>query len=125
MSTNSILLILLSIALSSGSQIALKFGMTSRQVQMAMRGGSPTEIGLSIVTSPLVVVGLLCFGLSAVFWLFVLSRIPLSSAYPFVALGVFVTVLAGYFLFNEPLTLVKAVGVALILVGILLVGKSV
>ncbi|MFA4994810.1 MAG: SMR family transporter [Bdellovibrionales bacterium] len=125
MSLTSILLILASVALSSGSQIALKFGMMSEPIQTAIKSENVIEIGVALITSPLVTGGLFSFGLSAILWLFVLSRVPLSSAYPYVALGIFVTVLAGYFLFHEPLTVFKVAGVALILAGILLVGKSV
>jgi multidrug transporter EmrE-like cation transporter len=124
MSLNSVLLILISVALSSGSQIALKYGMMTRPIQEAIKKRDVAEIGLTIIASPLIIGGLVCFGLSAVFWLFVLARISLSSAYPFVALGIFVTVLAGHFLFNEPISALKTGGVALILAGILLVGKG-
>ena len=72
--------------------------------------------------SPLVVGGLTCFGLSAVVWLFVLSRIPLSQAYPFVALGILVTVTAGAGLFGETISWQAMVGVGLIVVGVTLVG---
>lgn len=111
-------LILLSVALSSGSQLALKAGMTSPSVQQALEGGGPLRVAFGLLASPLVMGGLFCFGLSALVWLFVLSRVPLSTAYPFVALGIAVTVLGGRFLFHEALTPLKLVGVFLIMAGI-------
>ena len=81
-------------------------------------------IFIAIATSPLVVIGLASFGLSAILWLFVLSRVSLSSAYPFVALGIVITVVAGRFLLGEPIAVAKILGVGLIVAGVLLVATS-
>ena len=74
--------------------------------------------------SPAILIGMFCFGLSAVVWLFVLAKIPLSSAYPFVALGIAITVTAGRLLFAEPISLTKLIGVGLVIVGVVSVGVS-
>lgn len=117
-------LILTSVALSSGSQIVLKRAMTSADMSRVLAQGGALEIAMQVATSPLVIAGLACFGLSAIVWLFVLSRVPLSSAYPFVALGILVTVVAGSVLFAETVSLAKGAGVAMILAGILLVATG-
>ena len=118
-------LILCSVLLSAGSQILLKIGMSTSLVQGALRnGGGPLAIGLAIATSPLVVIGLASFGLSAVVWLFVLSKVQLSSAYPFVALGIVITVAAGNLLLGEPVSMVKLLGVCLIVCGVVAVGVA-
>jgi multidrug transporter EmrE-like cation transporter len=120
-----ILFILLSVLLSSGSQILLKFGMTRPEVKLALAGGlEPMRILIAIASSPAVFIGLACFGLSAVVWLFVLAKIPLSSAYPFVALGIAVTVAAGRFMFGETVSVTKFIGVALVIAGVLAVSAS-
>jgi multidrug transporter EmrE-like cation transporter len=93
------------------------------QASLASRQG-PVALALAIGKSPVILAGLTCFGFSAVVWLFVLARIPLSSAYPFVALGIVITVVAGHLLFAEQISLVKIVGVASILAGIGLVAIS-
>lgn len=124
MSLSSILMILVSVALSAGSQIILKYAMTAPEMRRALDSGNALEIACTVALSPRVILGLAAFGLSAVVWLFVLSRIALSSAYPFVALGILVTVTAGAMLFGEPLTMAKLAGVALILGGVVLVGLA-
>src|SRR5580704_8143136 len=97
-----ILLILVSVLLSSGSQVMLKFGMTAPDIQLALsQTGKPLQVAIPILSSPLVLAGLACFGLSALFWLFVLSKIPLSTAYPFVALGIGITAASGRILLGE------------------------
>ncbi len=101
-----------------------KTGDGAQEVQSAISTGTLQQIAFKIFTSSLVLGGLGCFGLSALLWLFVLSRVPLSSAYPFVALGIFVTVLAGSIMFAEPISITKAIGVSFIVGGVLLVGIS-
>jgi len=117
-------LIVLSVACSSSSQLLLKAGMTAPHMQAAIAAGRPLDIALAVATSPLVVGGLAIFGLSAVLWLAVLSRVPLSSAYPAIALGIVVTVLGGYFFFGETIGTAKIAGVSLIVAGVVLVGLS-
>lgn len=109
-----------SVLLSSASQVMLKIGMSTPIVQSALAGQpEPRRIALAIGTSPLVLAGLVSFGLSAVLWLFVLSKIPLSTAYPFVALGIVITVAAGRVLFGDPMPVPKVMGIALIVAGVL------
>lgn len=118
------ILILISVSLSAFSQIILKRGMISENIQAVMRQGKVVEIGLAIAKSPLVIGGLFCFALSAVVWLFVLSRVPLSHAYPFVALGIVATVISGAAIFGESVSLPAMAGVALIVSGVILVGMA-
>lgn len=126
MPISSFFLVLISVGLSAGSQIFLKYGMTSEKVSNALKHpeSSPLDIGLAIFLSPMVLLGLFSFGVSAIVWLFVLAKIPLSSAYPFVSLGIIVTVFAGFYLFGESLTPFKVIGTGFIVLGILMVAKS-
>jgi multidrug transporter EmrE-like cation transporter len=120
-----VLLILVSVLLTSGSQILLKYGMTRPAVKLALADqASPLVSFQAIATSPAVLMGMTCFGLSAVLWLFVLAKIPLSTAYPFIAIGIIITVVAGRFLFAEPVSLFKLFGIALVIVGVICVGSS-
>jgi multidrug transporter EmrE-like cation transporter len=120
-----VLLVLFSVLLSSGSQILLKYGMTRPVMKVALADKTSSLISLqAIATSPAVLMGMTCFGLSAVIWLFVLAKIPLSTAYPFVALGIAITVVGGRFLFQEPVSVLKMFGIALVITGVLCVGNS-
>jgi multidrug transporter EmrE-like cation transporter len=117
-------LILTSVALSSGSQILLKIGMTSDAVLSSLKTGSPVQVCQAVLTSPPVLTGLASFGVSAVFWLFVLSRVPLSLAFPFISLGIVVSVLAGFFLLGEPIPIGRIAGTGCIVLGICLVAAT-
>lgn len=115
-------LIFTSVVLSATSQILLKRGMVARDVQEAIQAGRVADIALTSATSPSIILGFGCLGFATVLWLFILTRVPLSSAYPFVALGILVTVFAGSVMFSEPISLAKAIGVLLILSGVIMVG---
>jgi drug/metabolite transporter (DMT)-like permease len=62
----------------------------------------------------------LYLGLS-VAWVWILSFTPLSRAYPFVALAFAVTPMLASVLFAEPMTIRLAIGIAVILCGLILV----
>lgn len=61
---------------------------------------------------------LLIYGLATLAWLVVLSRVPLSSAFPFYGLGFFIVPLLSVVLLSEPFRWSTFVGGAIIAVGI-------
>lgn len=123
MAIRSIGLILLSVLLSGAAQVAFKYGLTRTHVQAAMSDGSYVLL-LEITRSAGVLLGLVAYAASAVLWLLALSKAQLSFAYPFVALGIVITVVAGAWLFAESLTPSRIGGIALICCGVLMVAMS-
>jgi drug/metabolite transporter (DMT)-like permease len=122
--TMLIAMILLSVGLASIAQLTLKSGMN--QVTEA-NGGALALSGSSlrlIASNVTVWIGLVLFGLSAVAWLFVLSRTSLSFAYPFAALTYLVIVLVDLFWFKEEVPPLRWLGVGLIMAGIVLVART-
>lgn len=124
MSPLHILTIVSSVSLSALSQILLKRGMISDGVRAAIDAGKPSSILVAVATSPSIWLGFVSFGVSVAIWLLVLARTPLSTAYPFVSLGIGVTVIAGLTLFGEPVSITGAVGVGFIVLGILFVASQ-
>ena len=55
---------------------------------------------------------------AALCWMLALNRLPLSHAYPFMALSFVLVLLLSALLFGEPLTTLKVVGALLICVGV-------
>jgi multidrug transporter EmrE-like cation transporter len=68
--------------------------------------------------------GLALFGVSAVFWLIVLSRVDLSIAYPFVGVSYIAVVLIGRFLLHEQVPGLRWVGVLVVAAGLAIIGAS-
>ena len=97
MNLNTLALILLSVGLSSVAQVTMKRGVSADAVQDSI--SDPLRAILAFAASGNVIAGLVMYGVGAVIWLFVLSRLDVSMAYPFVALGFLITmVLAALFI---------------------------
>ncbi|WP_413989776.1 DMT family transporter [Labrys okinawensis] len=125
MKFGTIVLVLVSVLLSSSAQILLKLGMSARSVQTAMANRSDLrEVLVVVALNPLVILGLLAFGLSAVVWLLVLARIDVSQAYPCVALGIVLTVVAGIVLLGEQIHMMRIIGLIVIISGVVLMARA-
>lgn len=124
MKAATIAMIVASVALTSLAQIALKFGMTDRQIQQLIAAKDYVGLLWSVATSLPVIAGLALFASSVALWLAVLASVPLSIAYPFVALGICLTTAAGALIFQEPVSALKLAGIALIVGGIVCVSLS-
>ena len=105
-------LALFCVLLSSAAQIAMKRGMS------APPGGDLTTTYGHALSSPLVWLGLLLYGASAVLWLWVLSRLDVSVAYPLVSLGFVVTLGAGVVWLGEPFSWLRVAACTLIVIGV-------
>lgn len=70
--------------------------------------------------SPPLLLGLVCYGLATLVWVWQLRTVPLSRAFPLMALGFVLTPLAATFLFQETTSPRYWLGAALIVSGIVL-----
>ncbi len=122
MTANLLLLILFSVGLSALAQMFLKLGVGAARV--AADGGVATTLA-AYAFSPYVILGLGLYGFGAVAWLFVLSRLPLTAAYPFVGLGFIMTMIIGITALGETVTPMRVFGTLLIAAGCVLVARSV
>ena len=76
---------------------------------------------LGILTIPELLAGLACYGLGAIAYILLLTRVNLSIAGPAVALVYVFSVLIGYFVFRETIPIMRVVGLGLIVCGVVLV----
>ena len=118
MSITSIALLLFAVASAATGQVMLKHGMQIATARAAHSGGS---LALRAATSPWVLLGLVVFGISAVAWLAALSRVPLSVAYPFNALGYLVILTASVVVLHERANVLTWVGSLMVVSGLLVV----
>ena len=120
----SLLLVLFSVACGVLGQVALKTGMT----QVGRIGDAQTAYLLDtawrVLTTPMVLIGLASYGLGAVAWLVVLSRLDLSFAYPFLALNFVLITLASRFVLGEAVPPLRWIGVLIICCGVMVVARS-
>jgi multidrug transporter EmrE-like cation transporter len=123
MSLSILLLILFTVTLSGVAQLALKLG--SEQIKgHSLANDGVTSLLWTMFTSPMIVIALGIYGLSMVLWIWVLSRVDLSVAYPFVGVSFILTMAFGYFLLGENVSFMRMMGTVLIAVGCVMVANS-
>jgi multidrug transporter EmrE-like cation transporter len=120
----SLVMLAISVVFAVAAQFTLKAAMNS-----VGRIGS-TEIAAAGETisralkEPRLWLGLTLFGVSAMFWLVVLSRVDLSVAYPFVGLSYIVVVMISRLFLHEQVSALRWIGVVVVAVGIAIIGLS-
>lgn len=113
------------VTITAIAQTCLKIGMTN----FAAANGTAApktmiEYALAVMLNKFVVFGMMGYLLSTILWLYVLSRLPLSTAYPFVGLSIVLTSLFGIVYLGEPNSTIKAMGVFLVFAGVVLVSRG-
>lgn len=124
MSFKTVGLVLFSVFLATAGQLLLKTGMTKVGYIDSERFGNPMALVGDVLRTWQVIAGLAVFVLSAMSWLVVMSRVPLSFAYPFVGITYVLLALFGKFVIHEYVPTLRWLGVALIVIGIVVVGKT-
>lgn len=124
MSKLTLLLIGLSVSLATLGQILLKAGVGTEGTRQAIAQSRPLDFVYAVSISPFVWLGLTAFGVSVVLWLAVLTRVELSTAYPFVALGLVATTLLGHLIYGETMTGTKLLAILMIAVGAIVLTRS-
>ena len=115
-------LILACVMLNTVSQICLKQGM-NRIGFFEFQWDNIITIGQKILINPYIMGGLFCYCISVGVWLLALSRMEISVAYPLSSLGYITTTLAGYYLFQEPLSFMRLMGIVIIIIGVYFVSR--
>ncbi len=114
--------ILFTVLTNAAAQLMLKQGMLTLNGLVA-----PDHIVLKllhVVFNPWVFAGLVTFVISMASHLFVLSKVELSFAYPFLSLAYVAVAVFAYLLFREDLNAWRIAGIAFICVGTVLIARS-
>lgn len=122
MEPQTLLVVALSVALATTGQLLLKAGMDAAGAEVALSAGALVELVGTVLGSWRLVLGLVSFGLSALFWLVALSRLPLSTAYPLVSSSYVLVLAFSTLVLGERPGPVVWGGALLIVTGIALVG---
>jgi multidrug transporter EmrE-like cation transporter len=76
-----------------------------------------------LLINPYIISGIMAYGLSTALWLYILSKIPLSTAYAFTSTAYAFSLFAGYYIFHETITPYKITGTVFILTGVIFFAK--
>ena len=98
-------------------QLLVKAGML-RVASSLSQGSQSFAIIFAAFLEPLVVSGLACAVLAAVFWFPAVARLPISIAYPFMALSIVLVLALAPICFGERVTLNQWIGVILVTCGL-------
>lgn len=118
MSISEFSLLLMSVLISVAGQLFLKTG--ALKLGKVHAGNILSHI-LSMITIPEIVLGITCYGIGAIAYILVLTRVNLSIAGPAVSVGYIFSVLIGYFILKEPISLTRLFGLGFIVLGVILV----
>jgi multidrug transporter EmrE-like cation transporter len=105
------------------------YGQIAAKLAASQMGAFPEEWGARasylarLLLNPFFISCFVAATLAALSWMVALSGLELSRAYPFMSLNFVAILVAGAWLFREPLTPAKILGTALIILGVI-VGSS-
>lgn len=117
-------MLVISVVFAVAGQFTLKSAMNEVGRIGATELAAAGDTIARTLKEPRLWLGLTLFGVSALFWLVVLSRVDLSVAYPFVGLSYIIVVLFSRLFLNEHVTALRWLGVVVVAVGITIVGLS-
>ncbi|MDD3569486.1 MAG: SMR family transporter [Lachnospiraceae bacterium] len=119
----NIILIIISVLLNCSAQLAMKKGMMGVG---EISGGLSSLISAvpSMITNWFLWISMLCYGVSIVIWMIVLSKVDVSYAYPFLSIGYVISAVVGYYFFAENITPIRVAGIFVICIGVILISRS-
>lgn len=112
-----LLLCLLNTFLMAAGQILFKVGSSGKSI------GNLTDI-LKLLFSPIVLLALCLYGGTTCLWLYILSKMPISQAYPIQALAFPLVLLVSMFFFQESVTATKWIGIGIIVFGVFIATRG-
>ncbi len=119
----NILIIILSVVISSTAHIFLKKGVSGMDEEL--------QASLSIfgsayhaVSNPWVIAGMFLHVSALFVWLWALSRVDITFAYPFLALGYVLVGLMAWMWLGEQLTQTRLLGTGIIVAGLIVLSQG-
>jgi len=109
-------LIILTALLNTSAQLILKAGM-EKVGEFSFNANNLLPVGLKVIFSPFIMTGIVIYIVSLCLWLLVLSRVPVSIAYPMGSMAYVFNAVGAYFLFGEHLSYLQVIGIFVIILG--------
>ncbi|ABZ83068.1 small multidrug resistance transmembrane protein, putative [Heliomicrobium modesticaldum Ice1] len=119
-----IYLILLAVALGAVGQVLLKMGANRLDIRTGPILEVAPQVIVQMLKNPLLLGGLLVFGVSSLLWIVSVSKVQLSLAYPLVSLGYVIVLFASWAFLGEPVNMIRIGGVLVICFGVVMVAQS-
>lgn len=108
----------IAIFMNALANILIKIGVRDKAIKVDIKAI------IAIASEPAIIGGILCFILALGAYVYVLSKMNLSIAYPLMtSVGFMIVILASWLFLKESITLIQVVGFLLILSGVWIVAK--
>ncbi len=123
-------LIIFSVLLGVAGQVSLKHGVGlasgggASEITQTVNAGTVLNLLKAAIANPFVMLGFLCYAISAASWLVILSRVELSYAYPLISIGYILVMVLSKYLFNETVTGYRIAGTLLVCGGVFMITRS-
>ncbi len=105
------------VLLCAGFSLALPIGQTLFKFAAVNQARLQGPLLVKLVTNVPLLLAFAWYGLTALFWFYILTRVPLSLAYTFATVGSGLVPLMAWLVFKEALDWRFALGYALMLAG--------
>ncbi len=106
------------------------YGQLILKARIVAHGTLPASFGAkllfltSLFLDPLILSGFVAAFLASFAWMAAMTKFDLSHAYPFMSLNFVIVLLLSNWLLSEPVSMLKAAGVALIVFGTIIVSRG-
>jgi multidrug transporter EmrE-like cation transporter len=124
MNLNTFSIIFAGVLLNSAAQLMLKAGARTLGAVSMGNGASLFAAAWNAAMQPWILLGLVCYFVSAGLWIIALTRVDVTIAYPMLSMGYVIAALLAWQIFGEQLTTGRMLGIAIILVGVVVLGRS-
>jgi len=119
-----VVLVFIAVVISVLGQLSLKVAMNQVGAIDAESLARPMETLVRVFSTPLVWLGLGFYGVSALLWLVVLSRLDLSYAYLMLASMYVLIPLVSWLFLGERIPPMRWVGMVVVVLGVVIVARN-
>ena len=115
-----LVLLFVAILLSVTGELLLKHGVNQLGI-LELRTDNLVPVFIRVFTNPFVLLGFIFLFGGSIFWLSMISRVPLSYAYPMLSTSYILVLGASWLFLGEQINPVQIIGVLVIMLGVSLV----
>jgi multidrug transporter EmrE-like cation transporter len=115
--------IAMTIALTVFGQIAIKM-QVAQAGALPAAGGDKLAFLIRLLLNPWIIAAFAAAFLASVAWMGAMTKFQLSHAYPFMSLNFVIVLALSAWLFNEPMSITRMAGVALICIGTIVAAQG-
>jgi len=116
--------LLLAISFGVISQLIIKWQMSAFVFNDYETWQDKFALAFSMLLNPYIIISLILTLLAGVTWMIAMTKFEISYAYPFTLLGLVLVTIFSVIFFGESINTYKIIGIAVIILGIVLISKG-